>query len=97
MYQLAKPFFITCETPMHAGSGSDLGVIDLPIQRERHTSYPKIESSSLKGSIRQYFEEKYKENKLDIEEDKKKKQDKLVKIHQVFGYDDSEKNPTIKD
>lgn len=97
MYQLAKPFFITCETPLHAGSGSDLGVIDLPIQRERHTSYPKIESSSLKGSIRQSFEEKYKENKLDIEEDKTKKQKELIKIHQVFGYDDAEKNPAIKD
>ncbi|MCR6544718.1 type III-B CRISPR module RAMP protein Cmr4 [Dehalobacterium formicoaceticum] len=56
MYKLAKPFFLICETPLHAGSGSDLGIIDMPIQRERHTGFPKIEGSSLKGSIRERFE-----------------------------------------
>ena len=56
MYKNAKPLFFICETPLHAGSGSDLGIVDLPIQRERHTSFPKIESSSLKGAIRQAFE-----------------------------------------
>ncbi|ACF13409.1 CRISPR-associated RAMP protein, Cmr4 family [Chloroherpeton thalassium ATCC 35110] len=58
MFRKATPLFLICETPMHAGSGSDLGVIDLPIQRERHTSFPKIEGSSLKGAIRQAFEDK---------------------------------------
>ena len=50
--QTVKPFFIKVITPLHAGSGSDLGVVDMPIQRESHTSFPKIEASSLKGSIR---------------------------------------------
>lgn len=58
MFQLAKPLFLTCETPLHAGSGDALGVVDLPIQRERHTSFPKIEASSLKGALREAFEEK---------------------------------------
>ena len=57
MYKIANPVFFICETPLHAGSGNDLGVIDLPIQRERHTSFPKIEGSSLKGAIRQAFED----------------------------------------
>ncbi|QSQ07881.1 hypothetical protein H0A61_00198 [Koleobacter methoxysyntrophicus] len=57
MYKIAKPFFIWVQTPLHAGSGNDLGIIDLPIQREKHTSYPKIEASGLKGSIRESFEE----------------------------------------
>ncbi|MDQ7032452.1 MAG: type III-B CRISPR module RAMP protein Cmr4 [Desulfonauticus sp.] len=56
MYKFAKPFFIKVITPLHAGSGTDLGVIDLPIQRERHTDFPKIEGSGLKGSIREVFE-----------------------------------------
>lgn len=56
MYKLARPFFIICETPLHAGSGSDLGVIDLPIQRERHTGFPKVEASGIKGCIRDSFE-----------------------------------------
>ncbi|MEM7374529.1 MAG: type III-B CRISPR module RAMP protein Cmr4 [Bacteroidota bacterium] len=57
MYQIAKPLFLLCQSPLHAGSGSDLGVVDLPIQRERHTDFPKIEGSSLKGSIRERFEQ----------------------------------------
>jgi CRISPR-associated protein Cmr4 len=57
MFKLAKPLFLMCETPLHAGSGNDLGVVDLPIQRERHTDFPKIEGSSLKGGIREIFEQ----------------------------------------
>lgn len=56
MFKLARPFFMITETPLHAGSGNDLGVVDMPIQRERHTGYPKVESSSLKGSLREAFE-----------------------------------------
>lgn len=58
-----KPFFIKVLTPLHAGSGSDLGVVDLPIQRESHTSFPKIEASSLKGAIRSAFVDKNDESK----------------------------------
>lgn len=56
MFKQAKPFFMLCETPLHAGSGADLGVVDKPIQRERHTGFPKVESSSLKGALREVFE-----------------------------------------
>ena len=55
MFKSAKPIFLIVETPLHAGSGSDLGIVDLPIQREKHTDYPKIEASSLKGGIREAF------------------------------------------
>mgnify|MGYP001172748787 FL=1 len=48
--------FMLCDTALHAGSGSELGIVDLPIQREKHTGYPKIESSSIKGCIREFFE-----------------------------------------
>jgi CRISPR-associated protein Cmr4 len=60
MYKLAKPLFLHCQSPMHVGSGSDLGLIDMPIQRESHTGFPKIEASSLKGAIRENFEGKAK-------------------------------------
>lgn len=56
MYQKIQPLFLICETPLHVGTGSDLGVVDLPIQRERHTGFPKIESSSLKGAMRHHIE-----------------------------------------
>jgi len=57
-----KPFFIKAITPLHVGSGSDLGVVDLPIQRESHTGFPKIEASSLKGAIRSEFVSKNSED-----------------------------------
>lgn len=72
MYKEKKSYFIRTISSLHAGSGNDLGVIDLPIQREKHTSFPKIESSSLKGSIREAFEK----NVIDE-----------TKIHLTFGFD----------
>ncbi|ASJ09262.1 type III-B CRISPR module RAMP protein Cmr4 [Thermococcus siculi] len=44
-------------TPLHAGSGSEVSVIDLPIQRERHTGFPVIWGQSLKGALRSAFRE----------------------------------------
>ena len=55
MFKSAKPIFLIVETSLHAGSGSDLGIVDLPIQREKHTDYPKIEASGIKGAIREVF------------------------------------------
>lgn len=63
MFLKQKPLFLWVETPLHAGSGSDLGIVDLPIQREKHTDFPKIEASGIKGCLRESFE-----NKLDRED-----------------------------
>ena len=52
MYKAFQPFFLIAEAPIHAGSGSEVGIVDLPIQRERHTSFPKIEGSGIKGCFR---------------------------------------------
>lgn len=91
MYKTSNPLFLICETPLHAGSGSDLGVVDLPIQRERHTSFPKIEGSSLKGALREAFENKSIQN---LEKDNSGKysnkevvKEELIKINKVFGFD----------
>lgn len=40
------------QTPLHPGSGTALGTVDLPIQRERHTKWPTIPGSALKGILR---------------------------------------------
>lgn len=39
-------------TGLHPGSGTALGVVDLPVQRQRHTNWPVIPASSLKGVLR---------------------------------------------
>ena len=52
--------FLHVETPLHAGSGRGLGGVDLPIQRDRVTNYPIVQSSSLKGRLRAFLrDEKY--------------------------------------
>ncbi len=38
-------------TPMHVGAGSSVGVVDLPVIRERATGYPVVPGSSLKGVL----------------------------------------------
>lgn len=54
-------------TPCHAGSGSALGVVDLPIQRERHTNWPMIQASGVKGAFRANFD-RFKNNIADKEQ-----------------------------
>lgn len=44
--------YLYAETPIHAGTGTDLGAVDLPIQREKHTGYPIIQASGVKGALR---------------------------------------------
>ncbi len=52
----AKMLYLYVETPLHAGVGSGLSSIDLPIQRERTTQYPMIQGSGIKGKLRAAME-----------------------------------------
>ncbi|MDV3104836.1 type III-B CRISPR module RAMP protein Cmr4 [Thermococcus waiotapuensis] len=58
MYSKKLVLGIYTISPVHAGSGSESSVIDLPIQREKHTGFPVIWGQSLKGVLRHAFEEK---------------------------------------
>lgn len=42
-------------SPIHAGSGTSTSAVDLPIQRERHTNWPHIQASGVKGAFRAHF------------------------------------------
>ncbi|MCF6183091.1 MAG: type III-B CRISPR module RAMP protein Cmr4 [Bacteroidales bacterium] len=87
MYRKANILLLKTETPLHAGSGDSLGIVDMPIQRERHTSFPKIEASSLKGSLREHFE---RELLFKIKDDSSKKEEykeNVKKITASFGSD----------
>lgn len=44
--------FIHALTSLHPGSGTALGHVDLPVARERHTQWPLIPASTLKGVLR---------------------------------------------
>ncbi|MBA4368355.1 MAG: type III-B CRISPR module RAMP protein Cmr4 [Desulfobacterium sp.] len=56
---LTKELFSICTfyaiSPVHAGSGASTSAVDLPIQRERHTNWPHIQASGVKGALRDHY------------------------------------------
>ena len=45
-------------TPLHVGAGASVGAVDQPVIRERHTHFPVIPGSSLKGVLADLWLEK---------------------------------------
>ncbi len=56
MFQRQAAVFLYAVSPVHMGAGSAVGVIDNPIQRERHTGHPCFSGSGVKGALRHGFE-----------------------------------------
>lgn len=48
----ARLLFVHALSPLHAGTGQSVGVIDLPVAREKATGIPYLPGSSLKGTLR---------------------------------------------
>ena len=53
--------FFHAQTPLHPGAGTALGVVDLPVQRERHTRWPTLPGSSIKGVFRDAFRRRHED------------------------------------
>jgi len=64
---------LIAQTSIHAGSGSSVGAVDLPIQREGHSGWPCIFGSSVKGALRAKAETVFKADSS------------LVDIDAIFG------------
>lgn len=47
--------YLFTRTPLHVGAGSSVGAIDQPIIRERHTGFPVIPGTSIKGVLRDHL------------------------------------------
>ena len=56
MFQNKAVMFLYAVSPVHMGAGSATGIIDNPIQRERHTRHPCFAGSGIKGAVRHGFE-----------------------------------------
>lgn len=56
MFEKKAVLFLYAVSPVHVGAGSSVGVIDNPIQRERHTGHPSFAGSGIKGALRHSFE-----------------------------------------
>lgn len=52
MEQISQILGLLAQTSIHAGTGQQTGVIDLPIQREGHNGYPCVFGSAVKGALR---------------------------------------------
>ncbi|OBZ15749.1 type III-B CRISPR module RAMP protein Cmr4 [Bacillus sp. FJAT-27264] len=55
MEQACRIYSVHCLSPLHVGSGEGVGVIDLPIMREKVTEWPFIPGSSMKGAQRDHY------------------------------------------
>jgi len=52
MYKKSAILTFYAETPIHMGAGQSVSYVDLPVQRERHTSFPVLWASGIKGVMR---------------------------------------------
>ena len=59
-----KLTFIHALSPLHAGTGQGIGVIDLPIAREKATNIPFLPGSSFKGALRDLCENEAMQEKV---------------------------------
>ncbi len=77
---LKRELFSICTfyavSPIHAGSGASFAAVDLPIQRERHTNWPHIQASGVKGAMRAHYRDFATDKSL---------------INLLFGYDRDDK------
>lgn len=67
----SKVIYLHAITPLHAGAGTAMGAIDMPVQRERHTGWPLIPSSSIKGVFRANWADRNQLARLFGSEDQK--------------------------
>ena len=56
MFEKHAAVFLYAVSPVHMGAGQAIGVIDNPIQRERHTGHPCFAGSGIKGAVRHAWE-----------------------------------------
>ncbi len=56
MFEEKSALFLYTLSPVHMGSGTATGLVDNPIQRERHTGHPCFAGSGIKGAVRHDFE-----------------------------------------
>ncbi|MBU3127898.1 type III-B CRISPR module RAMP protein Cmr4 [Clostridium tagluense] len=84
MYKDKKLIYIKALTSIHAGAGQGLDSVDMPIQREKHSNIPKIEASSLKGSIKHSLYRKFRGEEGEIPKTLK------AELYNIFGSEEEE-------
>lgn len=83
---------IFTRTPLHVGTGNSVGAVDSPIIRERHTGFPIIPGTALKGVFADEWTrivEKTRKNKKTEEEEKYLVGEKTEDGIWLFGAEDA--------
>jgi len=84
---------LLAQSSIHAGTGQNTGVIDLPIQREGHNGWPCVFGSAVKGAMRASAEQenaiKYHQSKKGLTIERQNSLEKSMQqgIEIVFGPD----------
>jgi CRISPR-associated protein Cmr4 len=89
--------YLFTRTPLHVGAGASVGAIDQPIIRERHTGFPIIPATSLKGTFADVWndgllEQKGKRNlrvTTRTNADNKEELDQVSEAAWLFGSDNA--------
>lgn len=81
MFEQKAALFLYAVSPVHMGAGTATGLIDNPIQRERHTGHPSFAGSGIKGAVRHAWENLVDTSGLD--EDRRKKAKSMLTA--IFG------------
>jgi CRISPR-associated protein Cmr4 len=74
--------FLRAQTSLHPGAGTSIGVIDLPVQRERHTDWPTVQGSSIKGVLRDAYRQYLIKQNAQL---KRKDADNHLDLKAIFG------------
>ena len=89
MFEQKAALFLYTVSPVHMGAGTATGLIDNPIQRERHTNHPSFAGSGIKGAVRHAWEQLVDASPLGEEEKSRTK--KMLNL--VFGPDSGNGDP----
>lgn len=73
-----------CLSPLHCGTGQGVAGIDLPVQRERHSGWPLVPGSSVKGVLRDAFRQQL-DDVADGDEPHARRADKDRRTIALFG------------
>jgi CRISPR-associated protein Cmr4 len=79
--------YLFTRTPLHVGAGASVGAIDQPVQRERHTGFPIIPASSLKGSFADYWNDGLVEEDIGVKRVRVNKKGEISEAAWLFGSD----------
>lgn len=80
-----KLLYLFTRTPLHVGAGASVGAIDQPVQRERHTGFPIIPGSSIKGVLADQYNANHPETGKPLRDESRNATKRTEEGARLFG------------